>query len=244
MPRLPRLVGTIRRRMLVNFRVDAEVMQRQIPAPFQPKLLDGSAVGGICLIRLEQIRPRNIPAFLGLSSENAAHRVAVTWTNQAGEKCEGVYIPRRDSSSIVNRLVGGRLFPGEHQPAEFRVSDDGTAINLAMRSQDGNVAVTVRARASENLPGTSRFASLAEASAFFEGGSLGYSETASGERLDGLALVTDHWWVEPLAVEQVESSYFADTARFPEGSVEFDCALLMRNIEHEWETAPSLRRTP
>jgi len=32
----------------------------------------------------------------------------------------------------------------------------------------------------------------------------------------------------------VESSFFEDRALFPPGSVEFDCALLMRGIEHEW----------
>ena len=45
--------GVIRRRILVNFRVAPEVMQRHLPQPFRPKLLGGQAVAGICLIRLE-----------------------------------------------------------------------------------------------------------------------------------------------------------------------------------------------
>jgi hypothetical protein len=40
--------------------------------------------------------------------------------------------------------------------------------------------------------------------------------------------------MQALAVEQVESSFFNDPRRFPSGSVEFDCALLMRGIRHEW----------
>jgi hypothetical protein len=40
--------------------------------------------------------------------------------------------------------------------------------------------------------------------------------------------------VELLEVERVRSSFFDDKSLFPEGSIEFDCALLMRNIEHEW----------
>ena len=32
----------------------------------------------------------------------------------------------------------------------------------------------------------------------------------------------------------VRSSYFDDHSVFPAGSIEFDCALLMRGIEHEW----------
>jgi hypothetical protein len=42
------------------------------------------------------------------------------------------------------------------------------------------------------------------------------------------------WHVEPLAVEEVRSSFFEDETLFPKGSIEFDCALLMRGIEHEW----------
>jgi len=109
--RLPKVHGTIRRRLLINFRVDPEVMQRQLPSPFRPKLHDGYAVGGICLIRLENIRPPRFPSLLGLSSENAAHRIAVTWEDDGGAH-EGVYIPRRDTGSLDNHFAGGRLFPG------------------------------------------------------------------------------------------------------------------------------------
>ena len=33
---------------------------------------------------------------------------------------------------------------------------------------------------------------------------------------------------------------FEDSKLFPAGTVEFDCALLMRNIEHEWHGRPTL----
>jgi hypothetical protein len=40
--------------------------------------------------------------------------------------------------------------------------------------------------------------------------------------------------MEALAVDRVESSFFAERALFPAGSAVFDCALLMRQIVHEW----------
>jgi hypothetical protein len=43
--------------------------------------------------------------------------------------------------------------------------------------------------------------------------------------------------MEALAVENACSSFFEDASRFPAGTVEFDCALLMRGIEHEWRNA-------
>ncbi len=232
--RIPVLKGTIKRRLLVNFRVDAEVMRRQLPEPFRPKLHQGFAIAGICLIRLEEIRPKGFPGFVGITSENAAHRIAVEWTDANGALREGVYIPRRDTSSRLNHWAGGTLFPGEHHLARFSVSDDGQSIDLAMQAKDGAASLRVSGHASDALPGTSCFESLLAASAFFEGGSVGYSVTQDETRLDGIALHTLEWKVNPLTVSLVESSYFEDTQRFPSGSVIFDHALIMRDLLHEW----------
>jgi hypothetical protein len=235
--RLPVLRGIIKRRMLINFRVDAAVMQKLLPAPFRPKLHQGHAIAGICLIRLEHIRPAGLPGFLGFSSENAAHRIAVEWSDSSGARCEGVFIPRRDTGSILNHLGGGRVFPGEHHAAKFRVRDDGAQVDFSMQSVDQAVSVRIRGFDSDALPIASCFASLSESSQFFEAGSLGYSVTGEARRLDGLKLKTLAWRVRILTVEHVESSYFADRKSFPPGSVEFDHALIMRDIPHEWHQA-------
>jgi len=237
--RLPKVHGTIKRRLLINYRVDPSVMSRQLPPPFRPKLHENSAIAGICLIRLEDIRPRRFPLALGLSSENAAHRIAVVWEDESGSH-EGVYIPRRDTGSLVNHLAGGRLFPGEHQRATFQVTEDDHSIALHMRSADGQIELDVVGRTGAQLPASSRFASVSDASSFFESGGVGYSVTSSGNRLDGVVLKTDSWQVEPLAVERAYSSYFDDRERFPTGSICFDCGLVMRNIPHEWETAEDI----
>ena len=236
---LSTLRGLIRRRLLVNYRVDPDVL-RLLPAPFRPSLVGNWGVAGICLIRIEQLRPSWLPARVGLSSENAAHRIAVCWTDADGTSREGVFIPRRDTGSLITRWAGGRIFPGEHHRARFTVRDLGGRLELRVRSVDGVVAVDLRCARAVRLPATSVFGSLAAASAFFERGSLGYSARATGARLDGLRLVTRRWRVEPLAVEDVQSSFFDDPARFPRGTVEFDCALLMRDVEHSWHGAPPL----
>jgi len=237
--RFPTVHGVIGRRLLINFRIDPDVAQRQLPEPFRPKLHDGHAVGGICLIRLEGIRPKHIPQVFGISSENAAHRFAVTWTDATGER-EGVYIPRRDSNSLFNHLAGGRLFPGEHQRATFVVDDTAERIRLQMTSEDGKVSVGVVATRDDEMPKDSIFRSVDEASAFFEPGSLGYSATRGARKLDGIVLRTHSWEVKPLHVEEVASSYFGDPSLFPPGSATFDCGLIMRNIAHEWQAAEGL----
>jgi uncharacterized protein YqjF (DUF2071 family) len=236
---LPTIRGVIDRRILVNYRVDPEVAARLLPAPFRPKLANGHAIAGICLIRLKQLRPRFVPIAIGIGSENAAHRFAVEWDHE-GTPQEGVFIPRRDTSSRLNTIVGGRLFPGVHHHARFEVGESKDRLRVEFESDDRRASASVEARLADGLSADSAFGSLDEASRFFERGALGYSTTNNATRFDGLELRCTKWTVQPLTIEAVRSSYFDDRAMFPEGSATIDCALLMRDVEHEWHMRESL----
>jgi hypothetical protein len=231
------LEGVIARRVLVNYRVDPDVLHRLLPPPFRPQRVNGHGVAGICLIRLSSLRPRGVPALLALSSENAAHRIAVEWTAQHGACRRGVYIPRRDSSSAFNAWAGGRLVPGTHGRAAFSVEEHRDTWRIALRGAD--VSVSIGVRASDHL--SSRlFASLDEASTFFADGSVGYSPSGVTGELEGLELRCCSWVMEPLELLDAQSSFFADRRHFPAGTAELDCALLMRDIVHTWHACGKL----
>lgn len=244
MMRLPEIRGIIDRRMLINYRADPEVVARLLPAPFEPKLHRGMALVGICLIRLKDIRPTWLPSWLGIRSENAAHRFAVTWPAvsgfETGDRREGVYVHRRDTSSRLNALVGGRIFPGYHSHARFEVEETTERYSLRMTSDDRVTSVTVRGHVAPALPPTSIFASLDDSSRFFAAGSIGYSPTPGGRKFQGLELQCENWHVVPLEIEEVRSSMFDDPALFPAGSIAFDHALLMRDIQHAWSRQEDL----
>ncbi len=235
---IPVIRGTIARRLLVNFRADPREVQQLLPRPFRPKLHGNHAIVGVCLIRLERIRPAWSPLTLGLSSENAAHRIAVEWDESDGTTREGVFIPRRDSGSRLNSLLGGRLFPGQHHFAAFQVREDGDEIELQMRSQDEVVEVQFAGKVAPQLPATSCFSSLDEASRFFQRGSLGYSVRRDSQTLDGLTLESFAWRVEALEASAVSSSFYRRV--FARGGLEYDHTLLMRGIEHRWHAAPPM----
>jgi hypothetical protein len=122
-----------------------------------------------------------------MSSENAAHRIAVDW-DEAGYHGTGVYIPRRDTPSRFNALAGGRLFPG-----------------------------------------------------VLEEGALGYSPSTRQNWLESIELRKRNRNIVPLAIDLVESSFFEDRDLFPPGTIEFDSALLMRNIDHSWHAGGTMR---
>jgi len=231
--KIPVIKGVIERRILANYHVEPDVIGRLLPKPFRPKLAHGKALAGICLIRLAHVRPKSMPIPWGIRSENAAHRIAVEWEAD-GQVHQGVYIPRRDTSSRLNAWAGGTLFPGEHNRAKFDVKETSERVSVNAKSDDQSMRLHVSGTVGKELPHSSVFENLAEASQFFAEGSLGYSVTRDPGRYDGLELRCSSWFVEPLDIERVESTFFDDQSKFPVGSIGFDCALLMRNIEHEW----------
>jgi hypothetical protein len=231
--------GTIDRRILLNYRVAPDALQRALPKPFRPKLYGGAGIAGVCMIRFAGLRPRHVPAWLGLGSENAAHRIAVEWTAD-GVSFEGVYIPQRNTNSAFNRLLGGRVFPGIFSGARFESSDTPDAVGLRIVRADGEPEVTFRGSVAHQLPASSVFPDLTAAAGFFSLGATGYSATHHPNHFHGMELHSLDWAVTPLDVQEHYSRYFSEHARFPRGSVELDNALLMRGIAHEWRSRPDL----
>ena len=234
--KIPTIHGVIERRMLINFVAEPEVVQKILPNPFRPKIYEGKAIVGICLIRLKNIKPKGFPNFIGVNSENGAHRIAVEW-EENGKLKEGVYIPRRDTNLKLNSLIGGRIFPGKHYFAKFNVLEKNSKYHLDFTSSD-NTTIEIDAKISDKFDENSIFKTIENVSNFFENGSIGYSP--NGKKFEGLKLETYHWKVKHLKVENVKSSFFEDETHFPKGSIKFDNAILMENIEHEWKSLKSI----
>ena len=237
--RVPTMRGVVERRLLVNYSADPEIVSRLLPAPFAPQLVNGRAVVGICLIRLGELRPRGVPKLLGLTSENAAHRMAVQWRDGSVLRT-GVYIPLRHSSAIINVFVGDRLFPGVHERADFEVTESADKIAVALTARDGDCRVDAAVRLADKLVDSELFASTAVASEFFRTGSTGFSPSRRTRQLDGLDLVTDAWRIEAASIDHVQSSLYDDRTVFPVGSIALDSALVMREVPVEWHTAESI----
>ena len=231
--------GVIERRILLNYRIDPEVLQKVLPLGFRPKLFKEKGIGGVCMIRFGGLRPRMTPEWLGLGSENAAHRIAVEWEQDDGKK-EGVFIPRRDTNSWFNKNLGGRVFPGIFQKSNFSVAESANSISVKIQQADGVEAASFSGDVTGKLPSTSLFQSTEEAASFFSLGATGYSATYEPNHYHGMELHFLNWKVEPMQITHAFSSIFCDPIRFPKGSVELDCALVMRNIDHEWHSRPDL----
>lgn len=226
--------GLIDHRILLNYRIDPVIMQKNLPSEFKPKIVDGFAIGGICQVSLSEMRPKGLPNILGTKSHNAAHRIAVTTS-----KGEGVFVTRRDTNSIVNVISSGRLFPGVYKKADFKIESNDKNYSVRIE-QDGNCLMNIDAKVTNEIEATSVFKSVNEISDFFLGGNIGWSQKENEKGFDSIELRTVEWSMRPLQVTNEFSAFFIDESKFPKGSVEFDSAMIMLGLEHSWVSREEL----
>jgi uncharacterized protein YqjF (DUF2071 family) len=239
---LPTLEGVIARRTLLNFWVDPEVLRPLVPAPLELDLRDGMGVAGICLIRLEHLRPRHTPSAVGLSSENMAHRVAIKYPSDEGME-PGVFIWRRETDRALVSALGGRAFPGVHGRADFDISEQGQQIHYRVRSKDDRADVDLTVREVDEWNDSRLFPAFDDVRTFFARGDAGFSCTLDGHHMEGMRLETLEWNMVPLEVDTVRSTFYDDSDRFPPGSIGLDGAVLMRGVphrRHELSSIPEL----
>lgn len=225
--------GSITRRLLLNGSADPDAAARLLPDGIEPAVVAGRALVGVCVIELADVRPRGLPSWIGTSSRNVAHRIAVQPIDgrRAGHD---VWVLRRDSAQVLPRLVGGRAFPGVHGRAGVRIDGlPGAPQRVHMTADDGAmVAACVRPA---EVWQSQLFDDLDSAVAFLSAGTVGWSPGRAG-RIDGVELEVDRWDVTPLTLD-IESSVFGD-------SLVPDHGLEMIDVRSTWRRAHPRRLIP
>lgn len=133
----------MRRRLLLTYRIDPEVARGIIPAPFRLPTRRRERRRGVCLIALTELRPGWVRPRWGISTENAAHRLAVEW-DEGGVTRTGVYVIERHSSDIVPVVGGGRFFPGIQRRARFEIEETGARFRSGWRRPTRAYSLTSR----------------------------------------------------------------------------------------------------
>jgi hypothetical protein len=230
------ITATVERRLLLNYRADPDVAAALLPTGLRPRLVGGGAVVGICVLSLSGIRPLGLPRAVGIHTDNAAHRIGVEWDTPEGV-VTGVYVPRRVTTSRLTAWVGGRLFPGVHTRVGLVTEVDGLRLRVSLATPADDLSVRAVVTETDNFT-SGLFADLAEASAYFEAASIGWSPDHRG-RLEGMVMQVTPWSVRPVVIESLASTWFDDPIRFPPGTLEPDCGLVMEALTARWDAIPT-----
>lgn len=213
----PALHGRIARRILVDWMVAPERTTAVLPPGLTPRLVEGQAVVGICLIEFDGLRPKGLPAAIGRPVSAVAHRISVE--DETGRS--GVYVPRRDTPSLAAQAVGGRLWPGVHGPAAVRWTESDDRIAVTATADDLEVEVEVQ-RTSELPIGPDLIALHASEPVAWSPGRRGELEQAE--------LRCETFDAAPVQLHQARSSWIAATF----GDLDPPRAVEMHNIPMRW----------
>jgi len=220
--------GLCERRLILNWRVDPELVVKHLPRPFRPRLVNGKAIVGVDILKLANMRLTGLPGFTGFSTENAVDRVSVEW-DEGGAVVKGLYVPYRYSPSAVNTIVSmTRLFPTVFTFANFAFSERGGIYRVTVRGEQNQFEL--EARQSKEFSDKSVFKSAKEASDFHRDSRISYSPSADENVLDAVYLKSLDWQAKPLEVKRISCSYVERL--YPKAA--FDSALIMFDTKHEW----------
>jgi hypothetical protein len=236
---LPVIQGELDRRILLNYRFDPASLAALVPAPFAPRIHKGFGIGGVCMIRFRDLRPRWLPRVTGVDSENAAHRIAVEWT-QGGERAEGVFIPQRDTASAFNHWAGGKVFPGVFQRSEFDVRESNGRYHVEISRPGEDPHVVFDGEDAAQFGDGSVFETLDEASEFFAKGAVGYSASGDRTHFQGMELRLLEWHIRPLRIHHAFVRLYEDGRSVRKGAAELDSAMVMLRLKHEWHRIPTI----
>jgi hypothetical protein len=220
-------------RIVLFYRLAPDRAQRVLPDYLEPRTINGSAVGGIALVRRPLIRSSLVPRRLVTNATVIHFMSALRQRHQKTHS--GSLIMRRDTSSRVGAWIfGGWNGQRRHHHARFEMEQASGAFCIDCDSDDRCMHVSLRAQPQRHLVQPSLFGTKDQLlellhSDFARLRLVRKSRVASGSRRR-----TYRCQLIPLLVRHLESSLFGDSDAFPPGAAEFDSGFWLREEEFVW----------
>lgn len=225
-PSIGDIVGTIRRRLLVNAWADPDEVESHLPTGLRPHVgSTGGVIVGCCMIEIADIRPWPLPAAAGVDVRAAAHRISVDVGPESAPRT-AVYVPGRNTDSKLTIAAGGRVFPGVHKSARVSVKDETDELSWSISNySNGGSAfdITTTADLSNAAPASSEVAEIVI------GTTLGLSPGHRTTTLEAVQMVTATSDAEIVVLADLESSFIGGFA-----SAEETDTLLMTDVGVIW----------
>ena len=241
------------RRIALVYRLDPTSAGAALPVGLRPKLVRGKGVGVAVVTRYEKVRPRALPAALGISLATCVHGVLARW-EAGGIQRDGMCVLRRDVDSRWLGPASSLVLPGVGSGARLAIAEDFPEIEFTVTGIDGGLYLEGLGTQAPQWPADSVFQGMREAAELTQlvdgqyVAPRGVTPRSRG-RLDSYALSSQGAGPgvpEALAMVRVQDSWFTGSPRFPAGCAEFDSALIVRDMSCLWHArrAPARMQVP
>ncbi len=174
------MLGTIDRCWLFTFQTPIGKVKGILPPSLDLVTHGEFAFWNVVVSHIHSMRPKPLPAFLGMSYWHVGYRLYVRFRAKRSDPIEGLYFVRSDCGSAVMSAMGNLLTDFNFHTAKIDVQQDQSQTHLTIQSPD--TAATVDWTANDPmLPTYSAFVSLSEAASWLKYKPFGISVNAHGD---------------------------------------------------------------
>lgn len=218
---------------LVNFAVRPDVLASRLPDHLRPDVHDGWSYLSIVIAEMERMRPAFLPRALGITYSQVVYRAVVVCGRE-----RGAYFVRSDADNALMALAGNALtfFRFHRADATWSFSAGTTRFSLRPRGGEaaGIDAEYVLADAKDQMPATSRFATLDRAQCFLTELYVAFGTKRRDGRVDAVRIQRNDW--RSRVVRDRVASYEAMKSGvvFGPGEAELDSIFYVERLNYRW----------
>lgn len=225
-----------RHSLVLTYALPPEILQPLMPEGLVLDLFRGHAFLAIALVQTERLRPSFLPAAMGSDFFLSGYRVFTRLDNGAQSK-RGLRILRSDTDRKWMVRAGNLMTQYNYHLCHAALEESGRAIRWTIQTPRSEADLDVLAHLADApapLPGSSPFATLAEARRF--AGPLPYTfeyEQATGSII-GIRATRQKWEPQPVAVE-VRRNTFLEREPFCRASALLANAFYVHDVPYQWQ---------
>jgi uncharacterized protein YqjF (DUF2071 family) len=223
---------TFTRCILVNFAVDPELLNRNLPPGLEPDIVDGRAFISIVIGQMDKMRPRGVPRPLGVTFDQIVYRAVVRHRG-----VRGVHFLRSDANSRLMCALGDRLsfFKFHHSPITSAERDDHLEVLVSTQDHDGDISAELDlSAATPSLPPTSRFRDMATARTHLVELFTAYALNPATRKMESVTIERDQWAVLSVPLQRGNFAYFENGPIFDTSTAQVDSVFSASNIRYVW----------
>jgi Uncharacterized conserved protein (COG2071) len=225
-----------RHSLVLTYAFPPEILEPLVPKGLVLDLFRGHAFLAVALVQTERLRPSFLPAAMGRDFFLSGYRIFTRLDNGAQSK-RGLRILRSDTDHKWMVRAGNLLTHYNYHLCHATLEECDEEIRWTIRTPRARADLDVVARLADEpapLPGSSPFATLAEARRF--AGPLPYTfdyEEATGSII-GICAIRQNWQPQPVAVE-VRRNTFLEHEPFCNASALLANAFYLRAVPYRWQ---------
>ena len=218
---------------LVNFALRPDVLASRLPDHVRPDVHDGWAFLSIVIAEMERMRPAFLPRALGITYCQVVYRAVVVCGRE-----RGVYFVRSDANNALMVMAGNTFTFFRFHRAAVSWSFSQGITRFSLRPTGGEAAGIDAeydsTEATQQMPATSRFATLDQAQRFLTELHVAFGMKHRDGTVDAVRIQRNDW--RSSVVRDRIGLYEAMTSGvlFGPGEAELDSVFYVQGLNYPW----------